>query len=66
MAERKAGRPPKEDSEKRTKQVMLTFTENEYDKLKSMQKILNQATLTATLMLFIEKGKETMAQELVR
>ena len=65
MAERRAGRPPIEDeSQKREKKVMLSFTQAEYDDYKKMQGLLNQATLTATLMLFIQKGREAMAQEL--
>lgn len=66
MAERKAGRPKKEDTEKRTKQVMLTFTENEYDELKKMQSLLNQATLTATILLFMNRGIEAVRSDFVR
>jgi len=67
MAERKAGRPPlKDESQRREKKVMLAFTQDEYDDFKNMQVLLNQATLTATLMLFIQKGREALAQEFVR
>jgi len=66
MAERKAGRPKKDDTEKRIKQVMLSFTENEYDELKKMQSLLNQATLTATILLFMNRGMEAVRADFVR
>lgn len=67
MAERKAGRPPLEDeAQRRDKKVMLSFTQSEYDELVKMQGLLNKATLTATLMFFIERGREAVAQEFVR
>jgi len=66
MAERKAGRPPKESSEKRTKQVMLSFTQEEYDELKKMQSLLNQSTLTSTILLFMNRGKEAVRDDFVR
>jgi len=66
MAERKAGRPKKEQSDKRTKQVMLTFTENEYTELQKMQKLLNQTTLTNTILYFMNRGKEAVKDDLVR
>jgi len=64
---KKAGRPPLEDkSQKRDKKVMLTFTQNEYDELKKMQVLLNKSTLTATLLLFIDRGMKSLKEELVR
>lgn len=63
----KAGRPPlKDESLRRDKKVMLTFTEEEYESYKKMQNLLNQSTLTSTLMLFIKKGREAYAQELTQ
>jgi hypothetical protein len=67
MSDKKAGRPPlKDESQRRDKKVMLTFTNNEYDDLKKYQVLLNQSTLTATLLFFIEKGREAVAREFVR
>lgn len=65
MAERKAGRPTKETSEKRNKQVMLSFTEAEYEHLQKMKTLFNQATLTATVLMFMEKGMEAVQSEFV-
>jgi hypothetical protein len=67
MSQKKAGRPPlKSDEQRRDKKVMLSFTTAEYEDLKRQQVLLNQATLTATLLLFIEKGREAIAQELIK
>ena len=67
MSDKKAGRPPlKDESQRREKKVMLTFTNSEYDDLKKYQVLLNQATLTATLLFFIDKGREAVAREFVR
>ena len=67
MAEKKAGRPPlKDDSQRRDKKVMLTFTQNEYDELKKMQTLTNQSTLTGTLLMFIDRGMQSLKEELVR
>jgi hypothetical protein len=67
VAERKAGRPPLEDETlRRERKVMLSFTQEEYDDYKNMQTLLNQATLTATLMLFIQKGRDAFALEFAR
>jgi hypothetical protein len=67
MAERNAGRPPlKSESDRKEKKVMLSFTNDEYTDLKRQQVLLNQATLTATLLLFIQKGREAVAQEFVQ
>ncbi|MEA2017659.1 MAG: hypothetical protein U9N59_04355 [Campylobacterota bacterium] len=65
MSERKAGRPPlKDDSEKQDKKVMLSFTGQRYDELKKMQVLFNQATLTATILMFMDRGIESMQAEL--
>ena len=67
MSGKKAGRPPlKDESQRRDKKVMLTFTSSEYEDLKKYQILLNQATLTATLLFFINKGREAVAREFVR
>lgn len=65
MADRKAGRPPlKDDSEKQDKKVMLSFTGKRYEELKKMQVLFNQATLTATILMFMDRGIESMQAEL--
>lgn len=67
MSEKKAGRPPlKDESERRDKKVMLTFTSEEYDELKRMQVLLNRSTLTSTIQFFISRGMEDLKQEFVR
>lgn len=65
MSDRKAGRPPlKDDSEKQDKKVMLSFTGKRYEELKKMQVLFNQATLTATILMFMDRGIESMQAEL--
>ena len=67
MSDKKAGRPPlKDESKRRDKKVMLTFTTSQYEDLKKYQVLLNQSTLTSTLLFFIEKGREAVAREFVR
>ncbi|RLA84256.1 MAG: hypothetical protein DRG78_01990 [Epsilonproteobacteria bacterium] len=67
MGVKTAGRPPlKKESDRREKKVMLSFTNDEYDELKKMQVLLNQATLTATILLFVQKGREAVALEFVQ
>ena len=65
MSDRKAGRPPlKDNSEKQDKKVMLSFTGKRYEELKKMQVLFNQATLTATILMFMDRGIESMQAEL--
>jgi len=65
MSEKKAGRPPlKDESERREKKVMLTFTQSQYDELKKLQTIFNQATLTSTILMFMDRGIKSMQSEL--
>jgi hypothetical protein len=67
MNEKKAGRPPlKDESKKRDQKVMLTFTKDEYEELKRMQVLLNRSTLTSTVQLFINRGMESLKNEIVR
>ncbi len=64
MSERKSGRPPlKDDSEKQDKKVMLSFTSKRYEELKKMQVLLNQATLTATILFFMDRGMQNVREE---
>jgi len=65
MSEKKAGRPPlRDDSDKQDKKVMLSFTAKRYEELKKMQTLFNQATLTATILMFMDSGIESMQAEL--
>ena len=67
MAEKKAGRPSlTNDSEKKEKKVMLSFTKSEYEDLKKIQVLLNQPTLTAMLQNFISRGRKDMVNELIK
>lgn len=43
---------------------MLSFTTKRYDELKKMQTLFNQATLTATILMFMDRGIESMQAEL--
>ena len=64
---KKAGRPPlRDESERRERKVMLTFTENEYEHLKKMQTILNRSTLTSTVHFFIDRGMQSLEAEFTR
>ena len=50
------GAPKKEESQKRTKKVMLSMTESRYKQLEKFQELLNKNTLTSTIDYFIDKG----------
>lgn len=64
---RNVGRPKIEDKEQiREKKVMMSFTQNEYDELKRMQKLLNKSTLTATISYFMERGREAVKEDFTR
>lgn len=66
MIKKNIGRPKIENKEeKKEKKVMLSFTQKEYEDLKKMQTLLNQATLTATILLFMNKGMEAVRNEFV-
>lgn len=64
---RNVGRPPIEDKDQiRDKKVMMSFTQNEYDELKRMQKLLNRPTLTSTIQYFIDRGREAVERDFSR
>jgi len=64
---RSVGRPSvKDKSQIRDKKVMMSFTQNEYDELKRMQKLLNKSTLTATISYFMERGREAVKEDFTR
>lgn len=64
---RNVGRPKIEDKSKiRDKKVMLSFTQEEYDELVKMQKLLNRSTLTSTLNYFIDRGREAVEKDFSR
>ena len=60
----KFGRPTKEESEKKSKKILLSMTEKQYQKMKEYQKIFNKKTLTSTLEYLIEQGEEKVLQDL--
>jgi hypothetical protein len=59
----RAGRPKLEKEEQRTKKVLLSYTEKEYEELKRMQAILGKATLTATIQHFVDRGIEKTKED---
>jgi len=60
----KFGRPTKEESEKKSKKILLSMTEKQYQKMKEYQKIFNKKTLTSTLEYLIEQGEEKVLRDL--
>lgn len=48
----------KKESEKKSKKVLLSMTERDYERLQHFQKLLNKNTLTSTIEYFIEQGIE--------
>ena len=60
----KFGRPAKEDSEKKTKKILMSFTEKEYRKIQKYQEMFNKRTLTSTLEYLIERGEEKVRDDL--
>ena len=60
----KFGRPKKEESEKKTKKVLLSMTEKQYEKILRYQKLFNKKTVTATVEYLIEQGEEKLLREL--
>ena len=61
---REFGRPKKGESEKKTKKVLLSMTEKQYEKFKKYQEIFHKNTLTATLEYLIEEGEKKIMGEL--
>jgi len=57
------GRPKLEKEEQRTKKVLLSYTEKEYEELKKMQSILGKNTLTATIQHFVDRGIEKTKED---
>ncbi len=60
----KFGRPAKKDTEKKTKKVLMSFTENEYKKMLKYRDMFNKKTLTSTLEYLIERGEEKIKDDL--
>lgn len=64
---RNVGRPKTLDkSQIRDKKVMLSFTQEEYNDLVKMQKLLNRSTLTSTISYFIDRGREAVEKDFSR
>jgi len=68
MADRfeKFGRPSKSEAEKKTKKVLLSMTEKQYEKMKKYQEMFNKNTLTSTIEFLIERGEEKILDDLER
>jgi len=65
--DRNVGRPKIEDkSQIKDKKVMLSFTQEEYDDLVRMQKLLNRSTLTSTINYFVDRGREAVEKDFSR
>ena len=60
---RNVGRPSLDTSVKREKKVMLSLTQDEYDYLQKMRKVLNRPTLTATILYFMQRGQEAVRDD---
>ncbi len=58
------GRPKKDDKEKKTKKILLSMTEKQYQKMQRYQKIFGKKTLTATIEFLIEQGEEKIKRDL--
>jgi len=64
---RSVGRPSIDDpSQKRDKKVTLSLTQDEYDELKRMQKLLNKSTLSSTILYFMDRGREAVREDFSR
>ena len=59
----KFGRPKKEETEKKTKKVLLSMTEQQYQKMQRYQKMFGKNTLTSTLEFLITQGEERVSEE---
>ncbi len=62
----KYGRPAKENSEKKTKKVLMSFTEKEYKKIQKYQEMFGKNTLTSTIELLIKRGEEKIREDFER
>ena len=59
----KFGRPKKEETEKKTKKILLSMTEKQYQKMQRYQKLFGKKTLTSTLEYLLEQGEEKVKEE---
>ena len=60
------GRPAKKDTDKKTRKVLMSFTEKEYEKMLKYRDMFNKKTLTSTLEYLIERGEEKIRDDLER
>ena len=60
----KFGRPKKDETEKKTKKVLLSMTEKQYKKMLRYQQMFGKKTLTSTLEYLIKQGEEKVLEEL--
>lgn len=59
----KFGRPKKEETEKKTKKILLSMTEKQYQKMQRYQKLFGKKTLTSTLEYLLEQGEEKVRED---
>ena len=60
---KKNGRPTKEETEKKTKKVLLSMTEQQYEKMQRYQKMFGKKTLTSTIEYLIEQGEDKVLED---
>jgi len=63
---RSVGRPKLNDEQKREKRITVALTQDEYDYLVKMQKMLNRPTLSSTILFFMERGQEAVRDDFSR
>jgi len=63
---RSVGRPKLDDEQKREKRITVALTQDEYDYLVKMQKMLNRPTLSSTILFFMERGQEAVRDDFSR
>ena len=59
----KFGRPKKEETEKKTKKILLSMTEKQYQKMQRYQILFGKKTLTSTLEYLLEQGEEKVRED---
>ena len=60
----KFGAPQKQEEDKKTKKVLLSMTQKQYDKMQRFQKLFNKNTLTSTIEYLITQGESKVLEEL--
>lgn len=60
----KKGQPKKDEADKKTRKIMLSMTERQYEKMKKFQEIFHKNTLTSTIEYLIDQGEQKVIGEL--